>query len=864
MSSSKKKPTTIQNLATTPDPKRQWLQHIGAYLILMAIAMVYFKPAAFDGKSLNQHDNVQAGAMQTEIQAYKEAQGGTEIRWTNQYFGGMPTALMRNNNINHIDSKIIPPLMLYKGYNDWMLLFLLMLSCYIGLSLMGVNWGVSVGLSAVLALFTANVLYIQAGHTGKMIVISTIPAIVGAFVYGYKKNILLGSTIFATVLSFNLAKNHVQMTYYMYFALSIMGAAFLIESIKKDQIKHFSKFAGAMILASVLAVLSNVGFLWANYEYGEESTRGKTELTQKEVKSGLDPDYIFSLSIEKAELATLMFPNFYGATQSKLWVSNEGAVSQAAFRSPAVQQELAAAAKANGVTDMNKFFQDIAISYTRQYRGSQTMSGGPIYYGVVVCFLFILALLLLQGALKWGVISSFIFLSILAMGKHFPVVSDLMYNYFPLYSKFRDTKMTIVAFQPIVILAIGAGLMRLAKFDPASYENTWSAKLLPHLKQTVSKQGYVVLATAISLGICVLMYVYLSMGVLSSPKDIELAAISRNLVAALEADRAILAKTDVLRAIGFILAGFGALYLYAKNTLTLEIAGIALAVLACIDLGMVNRDYVNEESFVKRKTFQDDIIPTQQDLKILKDKSVYRVVDYSRGAPSQNAMASAFHKSIGGYFAAKPLLYQELWSYYQMDNPNVALQQNIEIFNMLNLKYIMLPQGKVMDNPTALGNAWFVEKIDVVADADAEIAAVGKLTTINTAVVPQRYAEEVAGINGTYAPGDRIALTSYHPDTMVYESEIQNERFAVFSEMYYPPEKGWKVYIDGEEVAPFVKTNYLLRGLRVPAGKHTITMIFAPASVNMGRQIGGAVSLLILGGLIFAIFQYYKKVPEAA
>ena len=407
MSSSKKKPTTIQKLETTPDPKRQWLQHIGAYLILLAIAMVYFKPAAFDGKSLNQHDNVQGVAMQAEILAYKKA-NGKEIHWTNQYFGGMPTALMRNNNINHIDSKVVPPLMLYKGFNEWMLLFLLMFSCYIGLSLLGVNWAVSVGLSAVLALFTANILYIQAGHSGKMIVVATIPAIVGAFIYGYKKNILLGATIFATVLSFNLAKNHVQMTYYMYFALSILGAAFLIESIKKDQIKHFSKFAGAMVLASVLGVLSNIGFLWPSYEYGEESTRGKTELTQKEVKSGLDPNYIFSLSIEKSELATLMFPNFYGATQNKLWVSNEGSVSQQAFRSPGIQRELADAAKANGVTDVNKFFQDIAISYTRQYRGSQTMSGGPIYYGVVVCFLFILALLLLQGALKWGIISSFV------------------------------------------------------------------------------------------------------------------------------------------------------------------------------------------------------------------------------------------------------------------------------------------------------------------------------------------------------------------------------------------------------------------------------------------------------------------------
>jgi hypothetical protein len=863
MSSNKKKPTKTQRLETPTPPARQWLQHLGAYFILLVISMLYFKPAAFDGKSLNQHDNVQAIAMQSEIMAYKEAQDGKEIRWTNQYFGGMPTALMRNDNINYIDSEVVFPLTLGYGYNEFMLLFFLMFSCYIGLSLMGVSWGVSLGFSAVLALFTANILYIQAGHTGKMVVVSTVPALVGAFVYAYRKNLLLGAAIFTTILSFNLAKNHVQMTYYMYFVLTILGVAFLIESVKQNQIKRFSAFAGTMIVASILAVLSNVGFLWASYEYGQESTRGKTELTQKEVKSGLDPDYIFSLSIEKGELAAIMFPNFYGATQSKLWVSNQGTASQAAFRSPRVQQELAAAAKANGVGDMNKFFQDIAISYTRQYRGSQTMSGGPIYYGVVVCFLFILALLLMQGALKWGIISSFIFLSILAMGKHFPVISDLMYNYFPLYSKFRDTKMTLLVFQPVAILTIGVGLMRLAKFDPVLYEHTWSAKVLPKLKQTVSRQGYVVLATAIALGICGFMFLYISTTTLSSPKDIELAAISPTLVAAMEEDRAAMAMADVWRALGFILAAFGVLFLYTKDMFKIELAAVALAVLACIDLGMINKDYVNEESFIKRKNFKDELIPTKQDQDILKDKGIYRVIDYSRGAPSQNAMASAFHKSIGGYFAAKPLLYQEFWSYYQMDNPNVALQSHINIFNMLNLKYIMLPQGRVMDNPTALGNAWFVEKVNVVPDADAEIAAIDALETINTAVVQERYAAYVEGLQSTYAPGDRIALKSYHPDTMTYEYEIKNERFAVFSEMYYPPSKGWKVYLDGEEVEPFVKTNYLLRGLRVPAGKHTIQMVFAPTSVNTGRYIGGAVSLIILLVLGFAIFRFYREKMKA-
>ncbi len=834
------------------------LKHLGAYIVLLLVAMLYFKPIAFDGMSLRQGDNVQATQLQSEILEYQEKEG-TIIRWTNHIFGGMPTALMRGNNSNYVAKSISQGLLFSKGANEWMSLFLIMLCCYIGLILLRVNFTLSIGLAIILGFFTSNTLYIEAGHTGKMNVLATIPMIIGAFIYAYRSKPLLGFTLFAVGLSYNIVRNHVQMTYYMYMALSIIGLFFLIEAISKKDLPKFSKFAGLMIIASVLGIFSNLGTIWPTYEYGQSSTRGTTELTQKKQKTGLDYDYIFGLSMEKMEVATLMFPNFYGGTQQALFLNNPESATTAAFNDPTVRQEINMAAQKANVSDVNNFTQQVATTYTRQYRGSQTMSGGPMYFGIVVCFLFILSLLLLRGAIKWAFLSTFVLFVVLAWGKHFAFFNDLMFNYFPMYSKFRDTKMTLLAAQPIVILAIGMGLMELVNFDAEKYKDSWAAQLLPKLKQTVSKQGYVVLAGAIALGICVWAYLYASMGTLSSPKDAELAVISPRLVAALEVDRAALAKADIVKAVGFIIASMAVLYLYAKKTFTIEIAAVMVTLLAIVDMNMVNSDYLNESKYIDQNfAIRADAQPMQKsDIQILKDKSIYKVVDYSMSYPSQSASASKLHKSMGGYSAAKPLLYQEFWNYYQMDNANVALQKHSHLMNMLNVKYIMLPQQRLMDNPTALGNAWFVEKVNVVKNADEELAALATLNPTLEAVVRADYADYVQGLNIEYTAGDKIHLSSYHPDTMIYQSQSSKDRFAVFSEMYYP--KGWNVYIDGQKVESFIQTNYVLRGLKIPAGKHEIKMIYEPASVLVGYQVSLVTSLIILALVLLAFYRFFSQ-----
>jgi hypothetical protein len=863
---SKDKKNTSSTTPTKDNLLTTWLKHLGAYFALMVVAMLYFSPIVFEDMSLSQSDNVQATLIQKEISDYRAIEG-REIMWTNNVFGGMPTSLLRNHNINYVETVVTKPIVLFKKFNIWITLFMIMFFAYVGLVLIGAPPLMSIPIAAILGFFTANTLYLEAGHSGKMVVLSTVTAVIGAAIFAYRKNIWLGAAIFAMALSQNLANNHPQISYYMLMAVAIISLGFLVDSIQKKTLPHFGKFTGAMLVASLLALMSNLGLLWPVYEYGQESTRGKTELTSAETKEGLSKDYVFGMSLEKSEIAMLMFPNFHGATQAKNHAVKNGQINREsatgkALSSPAVQQQLRVASQKAGVSNdqqYQQFFSQIIGKYMSQYRGSQSITGGPLYYGAVVCFLFFLALLLIRGHLKWSIIATMSFFVILSWGKFFPIINDLMYNYFPLYSKFRDTKMTLLVGQPLVILAIGYGLTQLSKFDPEQYKNTWSAKLLAKINQEVSAQNYVLLGGAIALGICVISYLYLSMTTLSAPGDKELRVISAKLVNALQADRAALAKADIGRAIGFILVSIIPLVLYTRKVIKLELGVLIVAAIACIDLNMVNKEYLTPDDYTEYdyRTASSKIIknvpPNSQ--KINRDKDLsFHVVDYSNGSPSQSAMASGFHKSMGGYFAAKPLLYQEFWYTYQMDNPGVALQNNTNLFDMLNVKYILTPDRKLMDNPTALGNAWFVNKVNVVANADEELQSLNGLNTTQEAVVQERYKDYVQN-NGNYAPGDRIFLSKYHPEELTYQSETTESRFAVFSEMYYPPSKGWTVYIDGEKADPFVKTNYVLRGLMIPAGKHEIVMKFEPQSILLGRKVGAIASSIIILLVIFFGYQ---------
>ena len=851
------KKSKAKEITNSNDKKKinPFFKHIAAYIIILFAAMLYFKPVAFEGKALGQHDNLQAKGLYTESQNYLD--NGDRIFWTNQFFCGTPLNVSHNRSVNYTRS-IWHIASLYQPYsNPWITLFVIMLFCYISLNLLGINFAVCIALSMIIGFFTANTLYISAGHTAKLHVLATTPLLISAMVIAYKRNLFLGASIFALTLGVNLMKNHVQITYYTFLGLFFIGLFFMFDAIKEKKLFYFWKFVAAIFIATILGISSNCGFLWPVYEYGEESTRGTTELTKKNHSNGLDKDYVFAFSYERWETLSTMFPNFYGGTQGKSFYNQEGSTKTALlFRDREVGKKLAAVAeKKLGSTNR-------AGKYLSQYRGSQSMCGGPIYYGVVVFFLLFLSLLLVRGSLKWAFISTFLLFVFLAWGRNFSFFNELMYDYFPFYSKFRDTKMTLLVGQPFVILMIGLGFKELINFDSSKYSDSWSAKLLPSLKQTVSKQGYVVLAGLITLGICVLTLIYSVLGSPSAISDSDISSIP-SLVNALHVDRAALIQADAIRSIGFVFAAFAVLFFYARDTINIIVASIAIAFIACIDLGTINSDYLNENSYTDMNYVEksENMTPTQADKDILaRDQSYYRVADYSRGAPSQSADASFFHKSVGGYCAAKPQLYQELWTGYNMDNPQIALKRNINIFNMLNVKYVMVSQDQFMGNPTALGHAWFVEEVKMVENADEELEGLAGLATQTTALVQKKYQSYLKGLENKWSGSDRIYLESYHPDTMVYKTECTHERFAVFSEMFYPPSKGWTVYINDKEIEEgFIKTNFALRGMRIPTGNNTIKMVFAPKSMKLGNIIGRVTSALILLAFAFTLYLHFKN-----
>lgn len=859
MSANQAKTTTNQN----PLVQKVGL-HIFSILVLLIAAMIYFRPVAFEGKSLKQDDNFQSVALQTELKQYME-KDGTRIKWTNSVYGGIPLVYMINYS-NNMVNKIWNIILLQQSYgNPWVSTFAIFLFGYIALLLIGLDVIWALTLSLVLGFMTANTLYILAGHSGKIYVLSTIPLLISSFIYTYRKNKWLGASIFSLILSLGIAKNHVQMLYYAAMALTIIGIAFMVEAIKKKEYVPFLQRTGLLAIAAMMAIASNTGFLLPLYEYSQESTRGESSLSQKKDQKGLAKDYVFAFSYEKGETFSLFYPNFYGATMTKSFLNDPESATSKAFRSPALQNNIVNAAKQAGAKDnaaINQYMQQFAGQFTRQYRGSQSMCGGPIYYGLLVLLLVAIGFFCIRDPLKWGFVGAFLLFVVLAWGSNFAFFNDMMYDHFPMYSKFRDTKMTLLVGQPLIILFAGLSLRTLLHLDPSTLRGSFAEKLLPKIKQTANAKGIVILSGGAVILMTALVYLYGFMGNPAGANDAAMAGIP-SLLSAIQEDRASLIQSDSLRALA-ILAILTAIFAWGmQKKSNLKIAALGVAAVACIDLLMVNADYVSESNFDETSFYEraKQFPPNASDQKILNDRSYYKVVDYSRGKPSQSAYASFFHKSMGGYSAAKPKLYEELWYGYEMDIPNIALKQHINIFNMLNVKYIIIDnQGRIYDNPTALGNVWFVDSLRVVANADEELQGIAGLQPQLTMLVEKSVADGIQTIENKRNPTDNIYLKRYHPDTMTYQANVTNERYAVFSEMYYPPEKGWNLYINGERSdMSYFKANYLLRGMIIPKGVNEIKFVFEPSTIKTGRTIDLISSILIYLCLFAAIGFAYKK-----
>ncbi len=806
------------------------LPHLVAVLIFALLSIIYFSPV-LEGKKLSQHDISMWEGMSKEISDFR-AKTGEEPLWTNSMFGGMPayqiSVLYPANLLKYIDDVLILTVPDPANY-----LFLYMLGFYFLLVVLKVDIRLAIAGAIAFGFSSYYLIILEAGHNSKAHAIGYMAPVVASVIMAFRGRILLGAALTALFLGLQIYTNHLQITYYLALSLMILGIIEFVTAIREGWMKRFLLTGGALVIAAGLAVGANITSLWATYEYGKYTTRGPSELTEKKHSDGLDKDYALDWSYGVLESMTLIVPNFMG-----------GPSSSDAGDNSAIAQAL----KTNGIP------QGQAKSIVKNaplYWGTQPFTSGPTYLGVVSFFFLILALFLTKGPEKtWLVIVSLLTL-MLAWGKNFLPLTDVFFDYVPGYNKFRAVSMILVMtiFSMTLLAFLG-----VKKFFENGQENEDNLKAL---KKTFYICGGLFLVLIILPG---------ALFSFNGSVDAQLDQWPDWLKEALYADRVNVLRMDAIRGLVIVAACAGLAWAWSKKKITGAVFGILIALVALTDHWTVDKRFVNDKDFVSASVIKNPFTPSQADQQILSDKSLdFRVMNLTLST-FNDASTSYFHKSIGGYHGAKLKRFQEL-NEYQLSKNNMA------VLNMLNTKYFIVPdQNKnpqAQLNPDALGNAWFVSKLQIVENADEELNALTDFKPRTTAIVDKRFADYVAGWNfetsadstGNLAlfPGE-IKLVAYEPNHLKYESNSENEGFAVFSEIHY--EKGWNAYIDGE-LLPHIRVNYVLRGMRIPAGKHVIEFKFEPSVYQVGEKISmasSAILLLLVFGILFMQLRKPKEV----
>ena len=737
------------------------------------------------------------------------------------------------------------------------LTFMLMLGFYILLRVFGIPVWLA-GLGGIMWAFSSYFfILISAGHIWKFITLAYVPPTIAGIVLAYRGKLLWGGILTALFVALQITSNHVQMSYYFFFVILFFVGAYFEKAWRTKTLPQFFKASAVLIVAALVGIAANVSNLYHTYAYSKETMRGKSELVQtgdaaKQTSSGLDRDYITQWSYGIDETLTLLVPNFKGGASAALSQS-ETAMSKA-----------------------NPMYSSLYGSLT-QYFGTQPMTSGPVYVGAFVLFLFVLGCFIVKGPLKWALIGATFFSIVLSWGKNFMPLTDFFIDYVPLYNKFRAvSSILVIAEFTIPLLAIFA-LKRLLE-EPEI------------LKQEKKPLGISLLLTA---GIALLLAIApgsIGSGYVPAQEAQMLQnAVNQQMIPANELSgilanlgemRAELVSSDALRS--FIIIGIGCslLWLYASGKLrsSLTIAGITILCLA--DMWGVNKRYLNDAQFVPHSIRTETFTKTNTDELILQDTSLdYRVLNFATSTFDDNN-TSYWHKSVGGYHPAKLRRYQEMIEHHISPEMQAAYKaiataggemdsvdaNKFRILNMLNTKYFIFPAGQQRQtvpilNPHAYGNAWFVNKVQYVNNANEEIDALDSIIPTETAVVDARFKDVLKGTTESYKDSlSSIRLTSYTPNRLTYETNNAQDGIAVFSEIYYPD--GWHVTIDGQP-AELARADYILRTMYVPAGQHTIEMRFDPTSLHVTEGIAyGALALLVIG-IIVAVLIAKRKYVKA-
>ncbi|CAL2093622.1 YfhO family protein [Tenacibaculum sp. 190524A05c] len=768
------------------------LPYVGALVVFLLVSVLYFNPI-LSGKQIKQSDIDQFRGISKELVEFRK-ENNAEAYWLGNAFSGMPGYLVSANYENDFLKEIDRALRFLPRPADY--LFLYFLGFFILLMTLKIDWKLAILGSLAFGFSTYLIIIIGAGHNAKAHAIVYMPIIISGVLQIFQKRYLLGFILAALGMAMEIGAGHIQMTYYLGFCLIILGIVEMIEAIKTKAFGDFVKQVAIILVAFVIGVGVNSSRLMATKEYAEHSIRGKSELTidvdgkpKRKKFIGLDYDYITQYSYGKLETINLLVPRFMG-----------GGTTDRVSESSNFYREFE---KIAGKKAANEYSKDVLT-----YWGDQPIVEAPAYIGVVVVFLFFLGIFLVDRKLKYWLVSATIFSIVLSWGKNLAFVTNFFIDYIPLYDKFRAvSSIQVIAELCIPLLAV-LGLNELFK------DNRTKEEKLEYLKKALIITGGLI------IGGFLLAHMTSSFEGIRDDQYQQYPA----LLDALISDRKSMLFTDSIRSIVLILISAGVIYQFLKNKFKKTIVlGVMLA-LVLFDLVSVNINYVNTENFVSSRLINKPFTPSKADLEILKDKGEYRVVNFSGNFMNENR-TSFFHKSFGGYHAAKLKRYQELIDYQVAKN-------NMEIFNMLNAKYFILGSDKYEVNKDANGNVWFINKLRLVDSANEEIMNLTDLKTKEEAVIRKdKYSGNSEFVTDSLAT---ISLVKNKLNELEYKSSSSKEQFAVFSEIYY--QNGWNAYIDGKPV-PHYQVNYVLRGMNVPAGNHKIEFKFEPTVVKQGAQL---------------------------
>ncbi|MCM8569948.1 YfhO family protein [Gramella jeungdoensis] len=798
---------------------KQFLPHLFVLAGFIILSLFYFNPV-LQGKEIFQSDIVQYIGMAKEQNDFR-AQTGEEPYWTDAAFGGMPTYQLGAHYPHNYVKKLDSLLRFLPRPADY--LFLYFIGFYILLLCLKLDYKLAFLGAIAFGFSTYLIIILGVGHNAKAHAIAYMPMVLAGIIAIFRNRNIWSFLLLAVAMALEIQANHFQMTYYLLLLVIVLGIAYLIDAYRKKLLPQFFKSVGIMVIAVILAIAANATNLMATSEYTQFSTRGDSGLsiqpdgTPKE-KSGLGFDYITEYSYGILESFNLFVPRFMGGGSSED-LGKDSHIYDAIRKMGASAVQAADFAK-NAPT----------------YWGDQTYVKAPAYIGAAVIFLFVFALFLVRGRLKWWIVGASILALLLSWGKNFGFLTQFFIDVVPLYNKFRAVSSVQVILELCIPVMAVFGLYKLfsekVKEDEKLYALKWSAIITGGL----------------------LIAFLLLKSILFEFEGANDAMYSKqfglDFMNALEKDRKAIFTADALRSLIFVLLSAGLIWVYLKGKINRNIVIGVFAILFLVDLIGVDRRYVNNDDFVQAREMESPYQMQEADAVIMQDTTHYRVFDVS-GNPFNTGRTSYFHNALGGYHAAKPGRIQDLYDFY-------ISQNNMKILNMLNVKYFIVPTeegNQAQQNPNAYGNAWFVENIKWVDNPDEEILALKDADLKSTAIINSKFMKDV-NEDFKFDPNATVELLSQQPNELKYKVSTNSDQFVVFSEAYYQP--GWQAYLDGKKV-PHVQANYVLRAMNVPSGEHELIFRFEPEVINTGSTVSLISSVLIALILIGGVGYELKK-----